>query len=87
MHRDRHPRRLPHDDGEGRSVRAPIFKVVAVPPPDEAETVRIAMGVKQQYEQFHGVMIADDAIDAAISASRWFLQASPAAGSCDRPNR
>jgi ATP-dependent Clp protease ATP-binding subunit ClpC len=50
------------------------FEAVAVPPPDEAETVRIAMGVKQQYEQFHGVTIADDAIDAAIPASRWFLR-------------
>ncbi len=50
------------------------FEVVAVPPPDEAETVRIAMGVKEQYEQFHGVTIADEAVDAAISASRWFLR-------------
>ncbi len=50
------------------------FEAVAVPPPDEAETVRIATGVKQQYEQFHGVTITDDAIDAAISASRWFLR-------------
>jgi ATP-dependent Clp protease ATP-binding subunit ClpA len=50
------------------------FEVVAVPPPDEAETVRIAMGVKQQYEQFHGVTIADEAIDAAVAASRWFLR-------------
>jgi ATP-dependent Clp protease ATP-binding subunit ClpC len=50
------------------------FEAVAVPPPDEEETVRIAMGVKQQYEQFHGVTIAEEAIDAAISASRWFLR-------------
>jgi ATP-dependent Clp protease ATP-binding subunit ClpC len=32
------------------------------------------MGVKEQYEKFHGVTVADDAIDAAISASRWFLR-------------
>ena len=50
------------------------FEVVAVPPPDEEETVRIAMGVKEQYEKFHAVTIAEEAVKAAISASRWFLR-------------
>jgi ATP-dependent Clp protease ATP-binding subunit ClpC len=50
------------------------FEAVAVPPPDEEETVRIAMGVKEQYEKFHAVTITDEAVDAAISASRWFLR-------------
>jgi ATP-dependent Clp protease ATP-binding subunit ClpC len=59
---------------EKAAALARHFEAVAVPPPDEAETARIAMGVKQQYEQFHGVTIADEAVDAAISASRWFLR-------------
>jgi len=50
------------------------FEAVAVPPPDEEETVRIATGVKQRYEKFHAVTITDEAVDAAISASRWFLR-------------
>jgi len=50
------------------------FEVVAVPPSDEEETVRIAAGVKDQYEKFHDVTITDDAIVAAVSASRWFLR-------------
>jgi ATP-dependent Clp protease ATP-binding subunit ClpC len=50
------------------------FEAVAVPPPDEEETVLIATGVKQQYEKFHAVTITDEAVDAAISASRWFLR-------------
>jgi ATP-dependent Clp protease ATP-binding subunit ClpC len=50
------------------------FEAVAVPPPDEEETVRIATGVKDQYEKFHAVTITDEAVDAAISASRWFLR-------------
>ncbi len=59
---------------ENAGALARHFEVVAVPPPDEAETSRIALGVKQQYEQFHGVTIAEEAIDTAISASRWFLR-------------
>ena len=50
------------------------FEVVAVLPPSEEETVRIISGVKEQYEKFHGVVVTNEAIEAAVSASRWFLR-------------
>jgi ATP-dependent Clp protease ATP-binding subunit ClpA len=50
------------------------FEVVAVPPPDEEETPCIAEGVKAQNEKFHGVTVSDEALETAISASRWLLR-------------
>jgi ATP-dependent Clp protease ATP-binding subunit ClpC len=50
------------------------FEVVAVLPPSEQEAIRIVAGVKPQYETFHGVTITDEAVEAAVFASRWFLR-------------
>jgi ATP-dependent Clp protease ATP-binding subunit ClpC len=50
------------------------FEVVSVLPPKEDEAIRILQGVKSQYEKFHGVVIGDEALEAAVSASRWFLR-------------
>jgi ATP-dependent Clp protease ATP-binding subunit ClpC len=50
------------------------FEVVGVLPPSEEEAIRILTGVKDQYEKFHGVVITNEAIEAAVSASRWFLR-------------
>jgi ATP-dependent Clp protease ATP-binding subunit ClpC len=50
------------------------FEVVSVLPPKEDEAIRILEGVKSQYEKFHGVVIGDEALEAAVSASRWFLR-------------
>jgi ATP-dependent Clp protease ATP-binding subunit ClpC len=50
------------------------FEVVSVLPPTEEEAVSFVSGVRQQYENFHGVAITDEAIGAAVSASRWFLR-------------
>jgi ATP-dependent Clp protease ATP-binding subunit ClpC len=50
------------------------FEVVAVPAPNEEEAIRIVKGVKEQYEKFHGVVIADEAIETSVSASGWFLR-------------
>jgi ATP-dependent Clp protease ATP-binding subunit ClpC len=50
------------------------FEVVPVLPPSEQEAIRIVAGVKEQYEKFHGVVITDAAVGAAVSASRWFLR-------------
>jgi ATP-dependent Clp protease ATP-binding subunit ClpC len=50
------------------------FEVVAVVPPGEEEAIRIVSGVKEQYEKFHDVIISDEAIETAVSASRWFLR-------------
>jgi ATP-dependent Clp protease ATP-binding subunit ClpC len=72
MRDDRHTIRVPAHDGEGGVARH--FEVVAVPPSTETETRQILLGVKQRYEEFHGVVFADDAIEAAIRASCRFLR-------------
>jgi len=50
------------------------FEVVGVLPPNEEEAIQILSGVKEQYEKFHGVVVTNEAIEAAVSASRWFLR-------------
>jgi ATP-dependent Clp protease ATP-binding subunit ClpC len=50
------------------------FEVVPVLPPTEEEAIRMVSGVKEQYEKFHGVVFTDEAIETAVSASRWFLR-------------
>ena len=50
------------------------FEVVPVLPPSDEEAIQMVSGAKQQYEVFHGVTFADDALEAAVSASRWFLR-------------
>ena len=50
------------------------FEVVPVLPPTEEEAIRMVSGVKEQYEKFHGVEITNEAIETAVSASRWFLR-------------
>jgi ATP-dependent Clp protease ATP-binding subunit ClpC len=50
------------------------FEVVAVLPPTEEEAIQILSSVKEQYEKFHGVEITKEVLEAAISASRWFLR-------------
>ncbi len=59
---------------ERAAFLASHFEVVGVLPPSEEETVRIISGVKEQYEKFHGVVVTNEAIEAAVSASRWFLR-------------
>jgi len=50
------------------------FEVVGVLPPNEEEAIHIVSGVREQYEKFHGVVVTNEAIEAAVSASRWFLR-------------
>jgi ATP-dependent Clp protease ATP-binding subunit ClpC len=59
---------------ERAEALAAHFEVVSVLPPSEEEAIRIVSGIKDQYERFHGVVIRDDAIESAVSASRWFLR-------------
>lgn len=59
---------------EKAGTLARLFEVVPVLPPSEPEAIRIVAGVKQQYETFHGVTITDEAVEAAVFASRWFLR-------------
>ena len=43
-------------------------------PPNEEEAIHIVSGVRERYEKFHGVVGTNEAIEAAVSASRWFLR-------------
>jgi ATP-dependent Clp protease ATP-binding subunit ClpA len=45
------------------------FQRVTVDEPDSATTVEILQGLRKYYEDFHGVEITDDAIDAAVKLS------------------
>ena len=41
--------------------------------PNEEEAAQVIMGLKEQYERFHEVVIGEEAVSAAIVASRHFL--------------
>jgi ATP-dependent Clp protease ATP-binding subunit ClpC len=43
------------------------FQSVKVPPPNEADSVKILMGIKDRYEKFHAVSYTDEAINFAVS--------------------
>ena len=58
---------------DGVASLARHFEAVAVLPPDEAEAIRILLGIKGRYEKFHDVLITDGAIEAAVRASGLFL--------------
>jgi ATP-dependent Clp protease ATP-binding subunit ClpC len=50
------------------------FEIVPILEPTEEEAIRIAGAWKQEYEKFHNVVIASEAIETAVTASRWFLR-------------
>ncbi len=49
------------------------FQEVTVDEPDVATTKQIIMGLKQVYEDFHGVQISEEAIDSAIILSKRYM--------------
>ena len=49
------------------------FQAVKVPPPNEADAIKIIMGVKDRYEKFHAVSYTDDAIEFAVSHSNRYI--------------
>jgi ATP-dependent Clp protease ATP-binding subunit ClpA len=49
------------------------FQEVVVNEPDNATTEQIIQGLKQAYEDFHGVQILDEAIIAAINLSKRYI--------------
>ncbi|MFL6228782.1 MAG: ATP-dependent Clp protease ATP-binding subunit [Pyrinomonadaceae bacterium] len=49
------------------------FQAVKVPPPTEAEAVRILGGVRERYEAFHQVRYTDDALEAAVYQSNRYI--------------
>ncbi|MFZ0589835.1 MAG: Clp protease N-terminal domain-containing protein, partial [Bryobacteraceae bacterium] len=50
------------------------FEAVTVQPPTEPEAIQILTSVKEQFENFHGVVLSPDAIEMAVSASGRFLR-------------
>ena len=49
------------------------FQAVKVPPPTEADAVKILFGIKERYEKFHAVSYTDDAITFSVSHSNRYL--------------
>lgn len=49
------------------------FQPVIIEEPSEAEAIRILKGVAQKYEAHHGVVITDDAIEAAVTMSSRYI--------------
>src|SRR4030081_354151 len=49
------------------------FQAVKVPPPTEADAVRILFGIKERYEKFHAVSYTDEAIESAVFTSTRFI--------------
>ncbi len=49
------------------------FQAVKVPPPNEADAIKIIMGIKDRYEKFHAVSYTDDSIEFAVSHSNRYI--------------
>ena len=49
------------------------FQLVEVPEPSPEETMTILRGIEEKYEQHHGVIITDDALQAAVDLSRRYI--------------
>src|SRR5436305_1364628 len=49
------------------------FQAVKVPPPTEADAVKILFGIKDRYEKFHAVTYTEEAINLAVSHSNRYI--------------
>src|SRR6204780_751595 len=49
------------------------FQAVKVPPPNEADAIKILFGIKDRYEKFHAVGYTDDAIETAVYTSNRYI--------------
>jgi ATP-dependent Clp protease ATP-binding subunit ClpC len=49
------------------------FQAVKVPPPNEADAIKILNGIKDRYEKFHAVSYTDAAIKFAVSHSNRYI--------------
>ncbi len=59
---------------ERDSALARRFQRIEVGEPSEAETVKILQGLQKQYEEFHTVTYAPDAVEAAAKLASRYLQ-------------
>ncbi|MFC1517076.1 ATP-dependent Clp protease ATP-binding subunit [Candidatus Margulisiibacteriota bacterium] len=58
---------------EGDAALERRFQSVMVDPPSLEETVKILMGIRQRYEQYHDVKISDNALEAATNLSNRYI--------------
>jgi len=49
------------------------FQAVKVPPPTEADAIKILFGVKERYEKFHAVAYTDESLENAVYTSNRFI--------------
>jgi ATP-dependent Clp protease ATP-binding subunit ClpC len=49
------------------------FQAIKVPPPTEADTIKILYGIKDRYEKFHAVTYTDEALNAAVYHSSRYI--------------
>ncbi|HET7101019.1 MAG TPA: ATP-dependent Clp protease ATP-binding subunit, partial [Terriglobia bacterium] len=49
------------------------FQAVKVPPPDEAQTIKILFGIKERYEKFHAVTYTDESITNSVYLSNRYI--------------
>src|SRR3954453_18548008 len=49
------------------------FQAVKVPPPNEADAIKIIMGIKDRYEKFHAVSYTDAAIEFSVAHSNRYI--------------
>jgi ATP-dependent Clp protease ATP-binding subunit ClpC len=49
------------------------FQAIKVPPPTEAEGIKILFGIKDRYEKFHAVTYTDEAVNAAVYHSNRYI--------------
>jgi ATP-dependent Clp protease ATP-binding subunit ClpC len=49
------------------------FQAVKVPPPDEAQAIKILFGIKERYEKFHAVTYTDEALSNSVYLSSRYI--------------
>ena len=49
------------------------FQPVTVEEPDEEEATKILLGIKDKYEEHHGIIISDEAVEAAVKLSARYI--------------
>ncbi|MBN2384016.1 ATP-dependent Clp protease ATP-binding subunit [bacterium] len=49
------------------------FQTIQVPEPDQDQTVVILRGLRQKYEEFHGVKIGEDALEASVRLAHLYI--------------
>ena len=60
-----------HIEGDGALERR--FQSVLVEEPSTEETLQILKGIRERYEEFHKVVITDEALEQAVSLSNRYI--------------